>query len=422
MPPGARRDRRHLRGPRPAGRSRHGDRRVAPADPPRRQRPAPPAHRARRCGHHRRRRRRGHLRDRHAGPGVPRPRGGGRRARPRRPRPRAAHRHAVAPRGPQADRRLPRPARGRRTADARRRRRGLRGAGGPQPAGPHLPPGAAPRASGAHGLQPGRELPRPRAPPPGDDLDAPPRHAGRRDRQAGGPLRARRGRLRLDVVGRAAQRHHPCPGPVPLPQRRRRRLCRAQQPPAVRGDARLRRGPGVLRPREPDGPPRRGVRSRPRGGPPAQCHGHRRPADHRAGRRERGARGSLHPGDRGPADAGHAGRHRPRRRRGRRPDVPPGRCRPHRRRRPCAARRGVGRGDQEHDVLRGLRRLRHGPLPARRRCGHAQGRHGGGRAGLRDDRPADRPHRARRRRRRAGRRSTRRSARPGRRRPRARRG
>ena len=62
--------------------------------------------------------------------------------------------------------------------------------------------------------------------------------ARRRDRQDRGPLRARRRRLRLDVVGRAAQRHHPHPGPVPLRQRRRRRLRRAHQPPAVRGDAR----------------------------------------------------------------------------------------------------------------------------------------------------------------------------------------
>ena len=98
------------------------------------------------------------------------------------------------------------------------------------------------------------------------------------------------GRLRLDVVGGAAQRHHPHPGPVPLPQRRRRGLGRAHQPPAVRGDARLRRRPGVLRPRGPDGPARRGVRARPRRAPAAQRHGHRRPADHRAGRRERGAR------------------------------------------------------------------------------------------------------------------------------------
>ena len=68
----------------------------------------------------------------------------------------------------------------------------------------------------------------------------------------------------------------PVPGPVPLPERGRRRMGRAHQPPAVRGDARVRRRPGVLRPRGPDGQARRGVRPRPRRDPPAQRHG--RPA------------------------------------------------------------------------------------------------------------------------------------------------
>ena len=241
---------------------------------------------------HRRRRRRGHLRDRHAGPGVPRPRGGGRRARPRRraassctsPRSgctRTASRSPPASACPRTQVRL----------DARRRRRRLRRPRGHQPAGPHLPAGPAPRAPGAHGLQPGARA-----------SSATSTATRRRSGCATTPPRDGEivkiearfvldgGRLRLDVVGRAAQRHHPRPGPVPLPERRRRRLRRAHQPPAVRGDARLRRRPGVLRPREPDGPARRGVRARPGRGPAAQRHGHRRPADHRAGRRERGAR------------------------------------------------------------------------------------------------------------------------------------
>ena len=70
--------------------------------------------------------------------------------------------------------------------------------------------------------------------------------------------------------------HHPHPGPVPLRQRRRRRLRGAHQPPAVRGDARLRRGAGVLRPRVADGPAGRGVRARPGRDPPAQRDADRR--------------------------------------------------------------------------------------------------------------------------------------------------
>ena len=59
-------------------------------------------------------------------------------------------------------------------------------------------------------------------------------------------------------------------GPYTLRQRRRRRLRRAHQQPAVRGDARLRRRAGVLRPRGPDGPAGRGVRPRPGRDPAAQ--------------------------------------------------------------------------------------------------------------------------------------------------------
>ena len=79
-------------------------------------------------------------------------------------------------------------------------------------------------------------------------------------------------------------------GPYQCAERRGRRLGGAHQPPAVRGDARVRRRAGVLRPRGPDGQARRGVRARPGRDPAAQRDGDRRPADHRAGRRERRAR------------------------------------------------------------------------------------------------------------------------------------
>ena len=49
----------------------------------------------------------------------------------------------------------------------------------------------------------------------------------RRDRQDRGPLRVRRRRLRLDLVGGAAQRDHPHAGPVPLPRTRSSRVGRS---------------------------------------------------------------------------------------------------------------------------------------------------------------------------------------------------
>ena len=63
--------------------------------------------------------------------------------------------------------------------------------------------------------------------------------------------------------------------------------------------------------------------------------------------------------------------------------------------RTCPGHR-LGRGDQEPHVLRGLRRLLDGSLPAGRWRGHAEVRHGRGRPGLRHDRPADRPQHPRR--------------------------
>ena len=275
------------------------------------------------------------------------------------------------------------------------------------------------RAAGAHRVQPRRELPRPRPPPPGDDLDAPPRHRRRRDRQDRGPVRARRRGLRVDVVGRAAQRASPTP------------RARTSAPNAVVDGCAVRtnnlpcgamRGFGVVQ----------------------ACFAHESQMDKLAAACgldpvEIRLRNAMETGDRlitgqvvesvapvarciretaalplpdepvGGVDDGD-------------PMRLPGGAGLHRRRRPRAARRRLGRGDQEPHVLRGLRRLLDGALPARRRRGHAEVRHVRGRPGLRHDRPADRPHGARRRRRRARADRHRRSARPARRRRRARRG
>ena len=91
------------------------------------------------------------------------------------------------------------------------------------------------------------------------------------------------GAYAVDVVGGADQRHHPHAGSVPVRERRGRRLGRAHEPPAVRGDARVRRGAGLLRPRVADGPARRGLRARPRRDPAAQRDADRRRAHHRPG-------------------------------------------------------------------------------------------------------------------------------------------
>ncbi len=209
VPAGAGRHRRRVRGARPPARSRgRGSGGHEPIHPGgnvlRHQRIVRGD-----AGGHRSRRRRGHLRDRHAGPGLPRPRGGDGAARHRRHGRRALHLDAVAARGPPADRGLPRPAAGEGAPDPRRRRRRVRRAGGHQPAGALLPARPAHGAAGEDAVRPGRVLLRPRAPPPGPHLDAPSRHRRRPHREDRGPLRARRRRLRVDVVGRAASTPSP---------------------------------------------------------------------------------------------------------------------------------------------------------------------------------------------------------------------
>ncbi len=252
-PAGAGGHRRPLRAARPPDRRRRRRRRRA--DPPRRQRDPPhrPPPRRPRCD--RRRRRRGDLRGRDAGPGVPGPRVGARHPR-RRGRHRPVGRHPVAARGPRPGRRLPPPAARAGAAAPRRGRGRLRRAGGREHAGPRLPAGAGVRAAGEDGLPAGRVVPRPRPPPSGPDALPPPRHLRGRPGQGRGRGGARRRGLRLVVVGRDRQRRPLRLRALPGAQRPGRRHRRADQQPAVRGDAGLRRGAGVLRPRVTDGSPR----------------------------------------------------------------------------------------------------------------------------------------------------------------------
>ena len=268
-----------LRGARAADRSRGRHRRRPRADPPRRQRAPPPAHRPRRRRRHGRRRRRGHL-----------PRSGCRtrpssasRRRSRMPDPGAAASSCSSPpsgctrtasRSPPAS-----------ACPRSKVRLTLGGVGGAFGAREDISLQVhacllALRTGrpGEDAVRPGRELPRPRPPPSGHHLDAPPRHRRRPDREDRGPLRARRRRLRVHVVGRARQRHHPRPGAVHGARTPSSTgYAHAHQQPAVRRHAGLRGRAGLLRPRAPDGRAGRGLRARPGRDPPPQRHGDRRP-------------------------------------------------------------------------------------------------------------------------------------------------
>ena len=258
----------------------------------------------------------------HAGPGVPRPRGGARHARRRRRRRRAAHRHAVAARGPQADRRLPRPARGEGAARARRRRRRVRRPRGHQPAGAHLPARAA-RSDGRCAC----------------------RTAGPRASSATcTATRRRSGCATTPPPTARSSRSRPASCSTAAPTRRRRRPCCSTRSPTPRArtGARTRvvdgyavrtnhlpcgamRGFGVVqacfahegqmdRLAEACGLDPVEIRLR-------NAMDDRRPADHRAGGRERRPGRPLHPRDRRAAAARRADRRPPTRRR-HRPDAP----------------------------------------------------------------------------------------------------
>ncbi len=231
--------------------------------------------------------RRGHLRDRHAGPGLPRPRGRPGGARPGDGGVELLRLHPVAPRRPRPDRRLPRVCPEDGAAHARRGGRRVR-----RPEDVSLQVHTCLLA-----LRTGRPVKivvQPRGVASSATSTATRRASGCATTP---PRRAHRQRIEARIVldGGAyastssaviANASPHTPGPYRCDQRHRRRLGGAHQQPAVRGDARLRRRAGVLRPRGPDGPARRGAA----GIDPvelrlAQRDAHRRPADHRPGDR-----------------------------------------------------------------------------------------------------------------------------------------
>ncbi len=139
-------------------------------------------------------------------------------------------------------------------------------------------------------------------------------------------------------------------GPVRGAERGADRLRRLHEQPAVRRDARLRRRAGRVRARGADGQARRGRRHGPDRAAAAQRDRGRRPAAHRPGRaRARARRRAARARPRHAAPAGGG--------RGARSARAAGRRRQHDARRGRAARRRLRGRDQEHRLLRGLRRL-----------------------------------------------------------------
>ncbi len=265
---------------------------------------------------------------------------------------------------------MPRAPRGARAPHARRGRRRVRRTRRREPAHPLVPAGDAHRPSGEDGVLPQGVVPRARAPPPGAHLDAPQRRARRHPRELRDPHRARRRCVPVVVVPRHRQRGVLLRRPVPHPERAGRGLRRAHQQPAVRCDARLRRGAGGVRARGPDGSARGGVRRRPdRAAAPERARSGRRAA-HRPAHHRHAAGGGGHPRVRGAPAAGAGRRRRARATWG---------CGAHERRGRRAARRRVRSGLQEPHVRRGLRRLLDRALLAHRRCRHrhVRGRRGG---------------------------------------------
>ena len=270
----------------------------------------------------------------------------------------------VAARRPRPGRGLPRPAAGEGAPHPRRRRRRLRRPRGREPADPRLPAGAAHRPAGEDGLRPRGVLLRPRPPAPGEASGI--RHHARRD----GTLVKVEARIVFDGGAYASSStaviaNATCfaAGPYRVPNAKstaRRCAPTTRRAAPCAASARCRPASPTRRRWTSSPPPSASTRSS------CGCSNalaHRRPAAHRSGhhRRRAGRRSASAP----------AGRSRCRRAAGprRRPmALPGGAGRTATVARRPARRRLRGRV-QEPRLLRGLRRLLHGPgaAGARRR-------------------------------------------------------
>ena len=273
----------------------------------------------------------------------------------------------------------------------RRRGRRVRRARGRVDADARLPARAAHRQAGEDGLQPRGVVLRSRAPPSRHDAlraRGEPRRQARLRHVRG---RARRRRVRLELARRRQQRGELRGRPVRVRQRADRRLRALHEQPAVRRDARVRLGAGLLRARVADGSPRCRARHGP-GRLPHPQRDERGLADaDRAAHPERRAGGRVAAAGEGRPDA--AG-------------LPDRRTRParpsrwgleHHARRGRAARRRLRDRVEERRFQRGIRRLLDGARAARthrRRAGrHGPHRRGRGRPGSDHGAGPDRPHR-----------------------------
>ena len=385
-----------------------------------RQRPAPRAHQPRRPGRDGRRRRHRRVRGRHAGPGVPRARSPGSRC----PTARAASTSTSRRSGCTSTATSCAESLGLPHEKVRLTMGGVGGAfGGREDLSMQVHACMLALHTGRpvqDGLQPRGVVLRPRPPPPVHDALRARRHRGRRPRLRPRADRARRRRVRLVARPRSCS-NAACfaAGPYDVPNARIDAYVDVHEQPAVRRDARLRRGAGRVRPRGADGQARGGAR-----------HGPGRPADpQRDGARHAACRParSCPSRRRWPSCSSACARCRCRpTAAGAERDLRelPGGVVEHDPRRGRASRRRLRGRLQERRLLRGLRRLLDRPRApvGRRRRAARRGPHGRrrGRPGRRHGPGADRADRARRRARRGAHRGHPGRARPGRAPPRAR--
>ena len=340
-----------------------------------------------------RRQRRGRLRRRPAGPGVPRPRVRASRSRTAR----AASTSTSRRSGSTSTATRSRPCLDLEPEQVRIHLAGVGGAfGGREDLSMQIHAAMLALRTGRPGedrLQPRGVVRRPHPSPPGADL-------GRASGDARGPARRgadadprRRRRVRVELDRGHLERVLVRRRPVRGRQRRDRRPRRLHEQPAVRCDARVRRGADLLRGRGADGQARRRARHRPdRAAAPERARAGRHARD-RAGRDGLAADARGHPARRG-ASAPRAGGAPAR------GDPAPRRRGEHDARRGRAPRRRLRGRLQEHLLLGGLRRLLHRARRARRGRlggGALRGRRGGPGRERRD--PAGGAARARNRRR-----------------------
>ena len=179
---------------------------------------------------------------------------------------------------------------------SRRRRRRVRRAGGPVDADPRRAARAAHEPAREDRLQPRGVVRRPHPPASREDLGGASRDARGEARQRSRAHPARRRRVRVELDRGHVERRVVRLRPVRGRQRADREHVRLHEQSALRRDARLRRGAGVLRPRGADGQARGRAGHRPDRAAAAQrARAGRRDADGTADHRHAAGRGGDPP-------------------------------------------------------------------------------------------------------------------------------